>query len=181
MSRNSMSRNLSRLFASRMKRYALSIALALSCSSAIAQSGDAMLEFYGEGVHRFFAGDLVGAEEILTRVIDSGSQDARAYYFRGLVREQQGGGGEFDFETGARLELESKRSVNVGLALTRIQGHVRGKIEKARREARAMVAQQRMMMQQSRMEAAGNPGVPVPESLPVAPDTRDADMFDEGL
>lgn len=155
---------------------ALTVGLICLNTSAVRAQGNALVEYYGEGVHRYFAGDLMGADQLFTRVIDSGSQDPRAYYFRGLIRERQGGGGQFDFEQGARLEAAGRLSVPVGLSLTRVQGSARGKIEKARRDARVMYAQQRALMQQSVAPAAAS-------STPATPSETGAtsDPFSEGM
>lgn len=140
--------------------------LGLLSSSSFAQFGE-LDELYGEGVHRYFANDLSGADQILSQVISSGSQDPRVYYFRGLVHECMGGGGEADFENGARLEAEGKRVVDVGTSLTRVQGHVRTKIENARRDARIQVKQQQLMLEQARQhqnEASASSLPPAPAS-----------------
>ncbi len=145
--------------------------LGLLSSTSLAQLGG-LDELYGEGVHRYFANDLSGADQILSQVVDAGSQDPRVYYFRGLVHECMGADGVVDFESGARLEAEGKRVVDVGTALTRVQGRVRTKIETARRDARIVVNQQQLLQQQARQqqfEASGN-------SLPAAP-SRDASPF----
>ena len=77
-------------------------------SPAFAQR-DAMTELYGEAVHRYFSGDLAGAEQALTTVVGSGSQDPRAHYFLGLTREFLGQSGDADFQAGARLEIEGRQ------------------------------------------------------------------------
>ncbi|MEZ6137867.1 MAG: hypothetical protein R3C53_23515 [Pirellulaceae bacterium] len=162
--------------------YALSLGLCLFSSRVWAQG--ALVEVYGEGVHRYFAGDLSGADQLFSEVINSGSEDPRAYYFRGLVRERQGGGGEYDFEQGARFEAEGKRSVDVGFALSRVQGHTRAKIEKARRDARVAASQQAMLMERARLDAAGAMQVPPPSVVPGAtPPPAASDPFgsDEGM
>jgi hypothetical protein len=146
--------------------------------------GDATMELYGEGVHRFFAGDLSGAEVLFSRVIESGSQDPRAFYFRGLVQEHLGGLGDPDFEQGARLEAEGRLSVPVGDSLTRIQGLVRSKIEEIRRDARVEYRQQRLAEQQAQMESLDSvPGVsqstePDAVEEPAIPDST---PFEEGM
>jgi hypothetical protein len=140
--------------------------LGLLSSTSFAQLG-ALDELYGEGVHRYFANNLMSADQILTQVIDGGSQDPRAYYFRGLARERQGMGGEIDFETGARLEAEGKRVVDVGNALARVQGSERTKIERARLNARLHVKQQQLLLQQARQlknEAAASQVAPATAS-----------------
>ena len=154
------------------------LCLGLLQSPSLAQLGG-LEELYGEGVHRYFSGDLMGADQILTQVVDSGSQDPRAYYFRGLAREQLGYGGEPDFEQGARLEAEGKRVVDVGNALSRIQGNVRTEIEVARRDARIQVEQQQLMLQRSRQPVPGAavgqapaiPASPLPSDSIPANDT----------
>lgn len=150
---------------SRICCFALFLALAPSVSWA---QGDALTELYGEGVHRYFAGDYAGADQILTQVVDGGSQDPRAHYFRGLAREMSGFDGVMDFESGARLEVEGKRAYDVGMALTRVQGHVRTQIEKARRDARVSARQQQLLNQESRMQA-----MPAPGSSPMPPPPSD--------
>lgn len=170
---------------SRIVLCALSLSLCWVGSNAFGQG--ALTEVYGEGVHRYFAGDMVGAEQLFSEVINSGSEDPRPYYFRGLVRSRQGGGGEFDFETGARMEAEGKQAVQVGFALSRVQGNVRAKIEKARRDARVAASQQAMLMERARMNGQGAlPGTNVvPEAIVPAAggDVAPADPFsgDEGM
>lgn len=159
----------------RMLRVGSVLLLTALLASPAAAQGDALLELYGEGVHRYFAGDLSGADQLLSRVVDSGSLDPRAHYYRGLVREcQYAGGGQMDFDNGARLEAEGKNSTQVGLALTRVQGSVRGKIEKARRNARALFLQQRLLMQQSQPAMPTQPPAPT-ETVPATP--ADDDLF----
>ena len=75
---------------------------------ALAQ--DPLDEMYGQAVHSFFRGDRGHAEELLSEVIDAGSQDPRAFYFRGLC--QSYGGIDVsnpDFERAAQLEVEGKK------------------------------------------------------------------------
>ena len=176
---------------SRVLCFALSVCLlsVTSAGTAIAQ-GDAMLELYGAGVHKYFAGDYAAADQLLSQVVDSGSLDPRAHYFRGLVREMQGGGGQFDFENGARLEAEGKRAVGVGVALTRVQGAVRSQIEKARRDARVQLRQQQLMMEEARRNAAssgegtmGSATMPTPsgETVPPVPSETNDPFAGEGL
>jgi hypothetical protein len=145
----------------RLAHLVLSLSLYLTGSQLFAQS--AIIELYGEGVHRFFGGDLFGAEEHLTRVIDSGVGDPRAYYFRGLVQECRGGAGDYDFETGARLEAEGTRAFDIGFALSRIQGPARVKIEKYRLDARVRAQQQALMMDAGRIDRGNVPPAPRPE------------------
>ncbi len=166
----------------RFLRYALSLSLCCVGSQLYAQK--ALTELYGEGVHRYFAGDSFQADQMFSRVIESGVQDPLVYYFRGLVREYQGDGGDVDFEEGARLEAAGKRSLGlrngVGDALARIQGHTRIKIEKARRDARIAAELQAQLMQ-GPSETAGEVAPPstVPDQPPVVPPTDPTDSFGE--
>ena len=145
--------------------------------------GDAMTELYGEGVHRYFAGDYSGADMVLSKVVDSGSNDPRAHYFRGLAREMLGAGGQPDFENGARMEAAGKRVVNVGQALIRIQGSMRTSIEKARRaarvEAKQLAMSKAMVAPASAVEAATPP--PPADTAAGDPPAEVDDPFSEGL
>lgn len=144
--------------------FTAALLLGLLASSSYAQH-NALIELYGEGVHRYFENDVMAADQLLTTVVDSGSQDPRVYYFRGLARERLGMDGLADFQTGARLEAEGRSgSFEVGTALARIQGSLRGKIEAARRDARIVVSQQQLSAAQARQ-----PVQPATGSAPPAP------------
>ncbi len=152
------------------RTFHFALLISLLGSTAYAQH-DALVELYGEGVHRYFCNDFTGADQVLSQVVDGGSQDPRAHYYRGLARERAGFGGEMDFENGARLEAEGKRVVDVGNALARIQGSIRTKIEQARRDARIQVKQQQLMMEQTRqyMEQAASPAAVAPSNAGTSP------------
>ncbi len=164
-----------------MSRFAyFALSLSLISTPALAQ-GDAMIELYGEGVHRYFCSDYSEAEEILSQVVDSGSQDPRAHYFLGLARYMQGRApeAEANFRDGARVEAEGKLVVAVGSALTRIQGQVRSKIERARRDARVVALQQQAIRQRAKMQAAGVPG-PSATTPPQPNETVGSNPFSDG-
>jgi tetratricopeptide (TPR) repeat protein len=97
-----------------------------------------LAEFYGQGVHAFNAGDYVKADEFLTKAIDNGSTDPRAFYFRGLVNSLTGRDDEAhaDWRRAAELELDGEYDLLVGKSLQRIQGPVRICIEDMRRQVR---------------------------------------------
>lgn len=103
-----------------------------------AMAQDPRDELYGRAVHAFFRGDVDHAEQLLNDAISAGSEDPRAYIFRGLCQSRYGiEAGTAAFQKGAELEIEGMRKiVNVGQALQRIQGPVRMEIEKARLKAR---------------------------------------------
>ncbi len=165
----------------------------LSLSAPAYAQQDAMTEIYGQGVHRYFAGDYAGAELLLNQVLGGGSEDPRVHYFLGLCKVMQGGGalaGVADFEAGANAEATSRNAYQIGQALQRIQGSVRAEIEKARINARATARQKQLMEQRARMEsnpaptapATGSPlnGAPTPPPVsPVAP-VAPADPFGDG-
>jgi len=123
-----------------VRRYgiaALTLGL-LSSVPSIGRAQDVLSELYGRGVHAYFAGDTTGSLEFFNDAVTAGSQDPRVYFFRGLVQSSMGmeDAAKTDFEQGAKLEVNSKRAVEVGKALARVQGTNRVMIESARRKAR---------------------------------------------
>jgi hypothetical protein len=108
--------------------------------SAPAFAQDIYEQYYGSGVHAYFAGNYERASELFNELIDAGSQDPRVHYFRGLTQMQTQGSmieiGLADFEQAAQLEVSGKRSVDVSKALSRIQGPTRIAIERMRAKAR---------------------------------------------
>lgn len=100
--------------------------------------GDVLDEIYGKGVHAFFGGDLMRSQELLDLAIESGSQDSRVHFFRGLVASRLAGQEEAaaHYQRGAELEVAGRRSVSLDRALQRIQGPERHQIEEARMMAR---------------------------------------------
>lgn len=112
----------------------LAVILFAGARSVAAQ--DVLDVAYGRGVHAYFAGQNELALRWLDEAINAGSKDPRVHYFHGLALIAQAGGtieaGIPDFEEAANLEISSGRVVNVGTALTRIQGYVRQEIENIR-------------------------------------------------
>jgi hypothetical protein len=144
--------------------------------ASIVHAQDPLDEMYGQAVHSYFRGDSTHASELLTEVIDAGSLDPRAFFFRGLT--QSYGGVDMsnpDFERGAQLEIEGKKVVNVGKALERIQGHARVAIEKARAKARLAARSRMLEIQRARYEemqqkaGADRGGILVPPRNDAAP------------
>ena len=96
---------------------------------------------YGNGVHAYFGGDYQSSYDALSGVIEAGSNDPRAYYFRGLSALRLGrlDEAEADFQQGANLEAEGRGGVGgrtIGRALERVQGCDRLKLEQYRGRAR---------------------------------------------
>ncbi len=152
---------------------------------------DPLDEMYGQAVHSYFRGDSAQASQLLTEVIDAGSLDPRAFFFRGLT--QSYGGVDMsnpDFERGAQLEIEGKKVVNVGKALERIQGHARVAIEKARAKARLASRSRLLELQRTRYEemqrlgGSEKGGLVVPPRMDAAPAPgvfAPNDPFNEGM
>lgn len=99
---------------------------------------------YGDGVHAYFAGDYQRSYDDLSQVIEAGSADPRAYYFRGLVALKLGrlDESEADFAAGAEQEAEGTGSWPVARSLERVQGCDRLKLERHRTRARVALLQE---------------------------------------
>ncbi len=151
------------------------VALLSSCLAAVSVPAmaqhDALMETYGQAVHKYFAGDVAGSEMLLQDLITNGSEDPRVHYFLGLCRVKQGGiaAGAADFENGAMAEAKTRKSVEVGRALQRIQGAVRVEIEKARLTARKTVGLQQALEQRARMDTLPVAPAPTPSGTPADP------------
>jgi tetratricopeptide (TPR) repeat protein len=101
---------------------------------------------YGNGVHAYYDGDYQCSYDELSGVIEAGSHDPRAYYFRGLAALKLGrmDEAEADFQQGANLEAEGRggqSSRTISLALERVQGCDRLKLERYRGQARVAMLQ----------------------------------------
>ncbi len=122
-----------------MIRSLLLFAVSTLSFAASAQAQMSVLnEYYGRGVHAYNGGDLIKAYDFLSKAIDGGMKDPRAYYYRGLTSIASGREYEADadFQLGAELEAKGAFGPSIGMALSRIQGATRLKLEDARREAR---------------------------------------------
>lgn len=101
---------------------------------------------YGNGVHAYYDGDYQCSYDELSGVIEAGSHDPRVYYFRGLAALKLGrlDEAEADFQQGANLEAEGRgaqSSRTISLALERVQGCDRLKLERYRGQARVAMLQ----------------------------------------
>lgn len=123
----------------RVARLMTLAAIALMASFASAQDRY-LAEMYGEGVHAVYRGNSSAADRSLSRAIDGGFEDARAYYFRAINKMLRGdtGGAESDIRMGAEQEVNGRGSYNIGLALERVQGPHRIRFERVRRDALIM-------------------------------------------
>src|SRR5262249_35559113 len=117
--------------AMRGKIVLLVVSLTLCAGGLLAD--DVLLgQIYGTGVHSFNQGDFVGAYNALSSAIKGGTNDPRAYYFRGLTYLKLGRDDEAkaDFEKGAELEVaDSANEFPVNRSLERIQGKPRQVLE----------------------------------------------------
>ena len=156
---------------------ALASAIVAIPAAALAQT-DVLYELYGQGYHAFYRHDLTTAEQLFTSAIAEGSKDPRVYYYRGLTYACQGRmyEAEADFRDGAMHEAEG-HGRRIGQALSRVQGTMRLKIEKARFAARLDVARRRAF-EQPEVTPRRLPDVPTgPRRDPFvepAPDTEPA-------
>jgi hypothetical protein len=113
-------------------------------------------QLYGNGVHAYFAGNYRQAYEQLTSAIQGGTQDPRAYYFRGLTYLKLGRPQEAaaDFQRGAEWETKDvNQRFNVPRALERVQGEVRQQLETYRMEARKVAFEEAKKIRKARYEA----------------------------
>ncbi|MFV2066339.1 MAG: hypothetical protein ACC645_05115 [Pirellulales bacterium] len=130
----------------------LSIAIAVTAGLAHAADYEILQQSYGRGVHAYFAGNNAVAGQELSRAIDGGSRDPRAYYFRGLTYLNMGRRDEAhaDMAHGGRLEtLDVDGVYPVSRSLERVQGASRQLLERYRRQA-TMAAFQREQKRQLR-------------------------------
>ena len=132
------------------------IALLISIGAGSVRADDALLEqLYGNGVHAYNHGDYLGANDSLTAAIKGGTNDPRAYYFRGLAFLQLGRLPEAasDFKAGAELEVGDSLDVYpVNRSLERVQGRSRQILEQYRTVVHATAIQRKEAERRVRYE-----------------------------
>ena len=164
-----------------MKRFASLLAILLvgtTVGGAPAQEkkvDEALLEeLFSTGTHAYYAGQFRQAYELLSEAIAGGLQDPRVFYMRGVVlhalgRPEQG---ERDFQKGAELEIRQQlEPQDVNGFLTRVQGHLRVKLEQIRRGERVKVLRRIQAERRARYQAIQQrqSEVSVPEKPGVDP------------
>ncbi len=132
------------------------VVIAASTTSQVLAQDSLLAELYGQGVHAYFASNYRQSHELLTTAIDAGSQDPRAYYFRGLAYDRLGRPDEakMDFKKGADLEASgTTRVYPVGQSLQRVQGRQRLELEKYRQVARLAIRMRNLKATAARYES----------------------------
>lgn len=128
----------------------------LLVSAAQATAQEAVLnEFYGSGVHHYFAGHSDQAYSDLSAAIRGGSKDPRAFYFRALAELQMGMQAQAtaDLQKGAELEsADLNQFYPVGKSLERVQGSSRLTLERYRAVARAQALDRQRKRDAARYE-----------------------------
>ena len=144
-------------------------------STANAQSA-VLSEIYGRGVHAYYTGNHSAASELFSMAINSGSEDPRAYYFRGMSAYSSGNTyqAESDWQRGAELEAAGRGNAWIGRSLARFQGSGRLKLEQIRQKARLQALALQASRSQQRMnelQPGGPARVPAPPTttMPAAP------------
>ncbi len=122
------------------------LALVFGCSllpmvaSVASAQDDTGLRMYGSGVHSYYARQYEDALKSFQLASDTGLNDPRCFYFRGLALLKLGktAAAQTNFKKGAALEATNPALLPiVSEALQRVQGHVRVTIESLRAEARS--------------------------------------------
>lgn len=153
---------------------------ALFTTAAMAREDAILAVAYGNGVHAYYAGDYQRSYDELSTGIDGGTQDPRAFYFRGLAALRLGrlDEADADFALGATAEAAGRGGWAVGRSLERIQGEPRLQLEKHRVRARMAALQERreaIVRHYSQLDAV-RPDVQRsrrPENLPGLPTPAD--------
>jgi hypothetical protein len=137
-------------------KLALAVSVVVWIVAAGLNADDTLLEqFYGSGVHAYNQGDYLGAYESLSSAIKGGTNDPRAYYFRGLAYLKLGRDPEAkaDFQAGAELEVGDSSDVYpVNRSLERVQGRSRQILEQYRTIVHAAAVQHKEAERQARYE-----------------------------
>jgi len=121
----------------RVTLLALAVVVAFERTAQAQSQNTILAQLYGQGVHAYYSGDSLKAYDLLSKAIDGGIKDPRAFYFRGLTAVASGREveAEADYRAGAELEAKGGFGTSVGQALSRIQGSHRMTIESMRQQA----------------------------------------------
>jgi hypothetical protein len=133
---------------------------------------EVLSQFYGSGVHNYWDRDYDAAMTELSAAIDGGSQDPRAFYYRGLAHLKRGNSyaAQADLQKGAALEsADVDQFYPVGKSLERLQGAERVKLERYRAIARAQARQRQVTRDAARYEQRRRAEAQVLRAVPLAP------------
>lgn len=122
--------------------YSLVLGLGLLVPS-VASAADAVpRDTLATAVNAYFAKDYALADKLLTQLVESGTDDPRVFYYRGLAAKATGKPekAKADYEAGALLEAEGKGRVDIDRALEKVQGSERLVIQQHRTAAKQGVA-----------------------------------------
>ena len=104
-------------------------------------------ELFGRGVHAYHSGTMQESYDLLSRAVEAGSVDPRAYYFRGLAALSMGmeDAAHEDFSVGAEMEAaDATTRYTVDASLERVQGRTRLQLERYRTAGRANARNRRL-------------------------------------
>jgi tetratricopeptide (TPR) repeat protein len=186
----------------KLVRAARAFILASACltATAVLAQEAVLAEFYGTGVHHYFARRYDQAASDLDAAINGGSKDPRAYYFRALAELRRGDQARAtaDLQKGAALEsADVNQFYPVGRSLERVQGTYRMTIERYRAVARAEAHERQQRREAIRYEqrrraesevlrkggvrppvaAPAPPAAQPPAAPPPAPGAESEDLF----
>ena len=172
---------------------ALGLTLPLASMPGQAKAQNAILaNLYGQGVHAYYANKSQDAYDYFSMAINNGSEDPRAYYFRGIAacalgRQYEA---ESDWKQGATLEARGKIVGSIGRSLARFQGPDRIKLEEIRQKAKLDFLAQASMRSKARygeiQSTQGDmlrsrPLGAAPIAPPPAPPTADENPFSDDM
>lgn len=126
-----------------MKRLSRAVLFAALLTPSWSWSAEpASRDNYSVAVSAYFGKDYSLAEKLLTQLIESGSDDPRVYYFRGLSHASRGQteAASADYKQGAELEASGKSRSAIDKVLEKVQGSQRSVIEQVRRETKQALA-----------------------------------------
>lgn len=147
------------------------VAAWLSAGTLWAQE-EVLSQFYGSGVHNYYERDYFAAMRELSAAIDGGTNDPRAYYYRGLTHTRLGdtAAAGRDMQKGAELEsADVNQFYPVGRSLERVQGYQRIALERYRSMARAQVRERQLKNNAARYEQRRGAEAQVLRSVPLGP------------
>jgi len=157
--------------------FALVCAVSFSFASGLIQpprvaaQSVVLAEVYGRGVHAYHAGRIIQSYDLLSMAIDSGLEDPRAYYYRGLAAYASGRPEEAkdDWKAGAAVEAQGDFGGSIGRSLSRVQGTIRMELEMIREQARLAALTEQMKRSKIRYGEMGSQPAPARPAAAAPP------------